>query len=81
MAKKNKQATNQRSEPAVEFHGVIEEALPSAMFRVICENNHAVLATLSGRLRVNNIRIVPGDSVKVEVSPYDLTRGRIVWRE
>jgi translation initiation factor IF-1 len=64
----------------VEFHGTIEEALPAAMFKVICENNHTVLATLSGRLRVNNIRIVPGDTVTVEVSPYDLSRGRIVWR-
>jgi translation initiation factor IF-1 len=81
MAKKNNKTTkNEKREDAVEFHGTIEEALPAAMFKVICENNHTVLATLSGRLRVNNIRIVPGDTVTVEVSPYDLSRGRIVWR-
>ena len=80
MKKKNKTTETTKVNEAVEFQGTIEEALPAAMFKVICENNHIVLATLSGRLRVNNIRIVPGDTVKVEVSPYDLSRGRIVWR-
>lgn len=76
---KNQEIINTK-EGAIDFNGVIEEALPSAMFKVACENDHVVLATLSGRLKVNNIRIVPGDSVIVEVSPYDLSRGRIVWR-
>jgi translation initiation factor IF-1 len=83
MKKKNKnnnQDIVSTKEGAIDFKGIIEEALPAAMFRVACENNHVVLATLSGRLKVNNIRIVPGDSVVVEVSPYDLSRGRIVWR-
>jgi translation initiation factor IF-1 len=71
---------NTKANDAIEFQGTIEEALPAAMFRVICENNHIVLATLSGKLRVNNIRLVPGDSVTVAVSPYDLSRGRILWR-
>jgi translation initiation factor IF-1 len=65
----------------VEFEGIIEEALPAAMFRVKCDGNRSILATLSGRLRVNNIRLVPGDTVTVEVSTYDLTRGRIMWRK
>jgi len=65
---------------SIEFQGMIEEALPAAMFKVVCENDHIVLATLSGKLRVNNIRLVPGDSVTVAVSPYDLSRGRILWR-
>lgn len=81
MAKKNKHTESQKNNEGVEFHGMIDEALPAAMFRVICENDHVVLATLSGRLRMHNIRIVPGDSVTVEVSPYDLSRGRITWRK
>ena len=80
MKKKNKTTETTKVNEAVEFQGTIEEALPAAMFRVICENNHTVLATLSGKLRVNNIRLVPGDSVTVAVSPYDLSRGRILWR-
>jgi translation initiation factor IF-1 len=80
MPKKNKKIESQKLNEGVEFQGIIDEALPAAMFKVVCENNHTVLATLSGRLRVNNIRIVPGDAVVVEVSPYDLTRGRIIWR-
>lgn len=83
--KKNKAKKNNinvhEKEDAIDMQGVIEEALPSAMFKVICENDLTVLATISGRLRVNNIRLVPGDSVMVEVSPYDLTRGRITWRK
>jgi translation initiation factor IF-1 len=79
--KTNKNSTeNTKNNDAIEFQGTIEEALPAAMFRVICENDHSVLATLSGKLRVNNIRLVPGDSVTVAVSPYDLSRGRILWR-
>jgi translation initiation factor IF-1 len=64
----------------LEFDGVVQEALPNAMFRVKCDNGLAVLATISGRMRKNWIRILPGDHVKVEVSPYDPSRGRIIYR-
>jgi len=60
--------------------GIIEEALSNAMFRVRLENNHQILATISGKMRMNYIRILPGDKVSVEMSPYDLTRGRIIYR-
>jgi translation initiation factor IF-1 len=60
--------------------GVIEEALSNAMFRVRLENNHLVIATISGKMRMNYIRILPGDRVSVELSPYDLSRGRITYR-
>jgi translation initiation factor IF-1 len=60
--------------------GTIDECLPGAMFRVKLNQNHTILATISGRLRQNNIRILLGDSVDVEMSPYDITRGRIVYR-
>lgn len=65
----------------IEFDAIVEESLPATMFRVICENGHKVLATLSGKLRINHIKIVPGDAVTIEVSPYDLSRGRIVYRK
>jgi translation initiation factor IF-1 len=81
MKKNNKKNNNENIKiDAIDMQGIIDEALPSAMFKVICENDHVVLATLSGKLKVNNIRLVPGDTVALEVSPYDLTRGRIVWR-
>ena len=60
--------------------GIIEEALSNAMFRVILENGHKIVATISGKMRMNYIRILPGDKVAVEMSPYDLTRGRIIYR-
>jgi translation initiation factor IF-1 len=60
--------------------GIIEEALSNAMFRVRLENDHQILATISGKMRMNYIRILPGDKVAVEMSPYDLTRGRIIYR-
>jgi len=60
--------------------GIIEEALSNAMFRVRLENDHEILATISGKMRMNYIRILPGDKVAVEMSPYDLTRGRIIYR-
>lgn len=60
--------------------GVIEEALSNAMFRVRLENDHEIIATISGKMRMNYIRILPGDKVAVEMSPYDLTRGRITYR-
>ena len=64
----------------IELSGIVEEALPSTLFKVKCDSGQFVLATLAGKLRQNNIRILPGDRVKVEVSPYDTSRGRIVWR-
>lgn len=60
--------------------GIIEEALSNAMFRVQLENGHQIIATISGKMRMNYIRILPGDKVAVEMSPYDLTRGRIIYR-
>ncbi len=65
---------------AIEVEGVVIEPLPNAMFRVELENGHKVLAHISGKMRMNYIRILPGDKVKVELSPYDLTRGRITFR-
>ena len=67
-------------EDVIEVEGKVVEALPNAMFRVELENGHKVLAHISGKLRVNYIRILPGDRVTVELSPYDLTKGRITWR-
>ena len=64
----------------IEVEGTVVEALPNAMFQVELENGHRILAHISGKLRMNYIRILPGDKVTVELSPYDLTRGRITWR-
>ncbi|MBN2327914.1 MAG: translation initiation factor IF-1 [Candidatus Omnitrophica bacterium] len=71
MAKKN----------VIEVQGKIIETLPNAMFRVELENGHKVLAHISGKMRMHYIRILPGDNVTVELSPYDLTRGRITYRQ
>lgn len=68
------------SKDVIEFEGTIIESLPNAMFRVELENGHMVLAHISGKIRKNFIRILPGDKVKVELTPYDLTRGRITYR-
>ncbi|MGP1437752.1 MAG: translation initiation factor IF-1 [Treponema sp.] len=68
-------------EEAIEVEGVVKEALPNTMFRVELKNKHVILAHLSGKMRKHSIKIVPGDKVKVDLSPYDLTRGRIVFRE
>ncbi len=65
---------------AFEFEGTVLEKLPNAMFKVELENGHVVLAHISGKLRMNFIRILPGDKVTLELSPYDLTKGRIIWR-
>jgi translation initiation factor IF-1 len=70
MAKKN----------LIKQDGIIEESLSNAMFRVRLENDHMIVATISGKMRMNYIRILPGDKVSVEMSPYDLTRGRITYR-
>ena len=64
----------------IEVEGIVVESLPNAMFQVELENGHRILAHISGKLRMNFIRILPGDKVTLELSPYDLTRGRITWR-
>lgn len=68
-------------EEKIEVEGTILEALPNAMFRVEMEGGHKVLAHISGKMRMHYIKILPGDKVRVELSPYDLTRGRITYRE
>jgi translation initiation factor IF-1 len=68
-------------EEAIEVEGTILEALPNARFKVELENGHRVLAHVSGKMRMYFIRILPGDKVKLELSPYDLTKGRIIYRE
>ena len=65
----------------IEVEGVVVEKLPNAFFKVELENGHQILATISGKLRMNFIRILPGDKVTIEMSPYDLTKGRIIWRD
>jgi translation initiation factor IF-1 len=69
-----------KREDAIELEGTVVEPLPNAMFRVELENGHKVLAHISGKMRMHYIRILPGDKVVVELSPYDLTRGRITYR-
>ena len=68
-------------EDVLEVEGTVLEALPNAMFQVELENGHRVLAHISGKLRQNFIRILPGDRVTLELSPYDLSKGRIIWRD
>jgi len=65
----------------IEVEGTVLEKLPSATFNVELENGHKIVAHLSGKLRMNFIRIIPGDKVLIEMSPYDLTKGRIIWRD
>ena len=67
-------------EDVIEVEGTVVESLPNTNFKVELENGHQILAHISGKLRMNYIKILPGDKVKVELSPYDLTRGRIIWR-
>ena len=66
---------------AIEVNGTVQEALPNAMFRVTLENDHKIIAHISGKMRKHYIRILTGDKVKVEMTPYDLTKGRITFRE
>ena len=68
-------------EEAIEVEGIVKEALPNKMFRVELQIGHMIMAHLSGKMRKHYIRIVPGDSVKVELSPYDLDKGRIIFRQ
>ena len=74
-------AKENMAKDGIEVNGEVVESLPNAFFRVKLENDHTVLAHISGKMRKYYIRILPGDKVKVELSPYDLTRGRITWRE
>ena len=67
-------------EDLIRMAGTVEEVLPNAMFRIVLDNEHKITATISGRLRKNNIRILLGDAVEVEMSPYDMERGRVVYR-
>ena len=67
-------------EDVIEVEGTVKEPLPNAMFKVELDNGHEVLAHISGKMRMHFIRILPGDKVKLEISPYDLSRGRIVYR-
>ncbi|MFC1512478.1 translation initiation factor IF-1 [bacterium] len=67
-------------EEKIEVHGKVLEALPNAMFKVELENGHQILAHISGKMRMHFIKILPGDTVKIELSPYDLSRGRIIYR-
>ena len=64
----------------IEIEGIVTDALPNAMFKVELPNGHSILAHISGKLRMNYIKILPGDKVTVQMSPYDLTQGRITWR-
>jgi len=72
---------NMSKADVIEVEGVVLEKLPNAMFKVELENKHVVLAHISGKLRMNFIKILPGDKVTIELSPYDLTKGRIIWRD
>ncbi len=67
-------------EEMIEFQGTVKDVLPNAMFRVVLENEHEILAHTSGRMRKNRIRVLVGDRVTVEMTPYDLTKGRIIFR-
>ena len=73
-------SSHQKGQDTYEVEGVVLETLPNATFKVELENKHQILAHISGRLRQNYIRILPGDKVLVEISPYDLSRGRVVYR-
>lgn len=68
-------------EEAIRIEGTVKEALPNAMFRVVLEDGHEILAHVSGKMRMHFIRILPGDKVTLEISPYDLSKGRIVYRD
>lgn len=77
---KNPSPIMSNSKGFLEVEGVVEELLPAASFRIMLDNGHEILAHLSGKMRMFKIRLLPGDRVKVEMTPYDLTKGRIVYR-
>ena len=80
FTKKIQEGIRLAKEDVIEVEGTVVETLPNTNFKVELENGHQILAHISGKLRMNYIKILPGDKVKVELSPYDLTRGRITWR-
>lgn len=80
MNKDKSQDNNKKSKEVIELQGTIKETLPNAMFRVELENGHEILAHISGRMRMHYIKILPGDKVTIEMTPYDLTKGRITYR-
>ncbi len=80
ITKINNKEGSMSKEDVIETEGKVVEVLPKTQFRVILNNGHEILAYLGGKLRINNIRILEGDKVKIEMSPYDLTKGRIIYR-
>jgi len=80
MAKNNKDNTSLDAKEFIEITGEVLELMPAATFKVSLENGHEILAHLSGKMRMNRIRLLPGDKVKIQMSPYDLTKGRITYR-
>lgn len=80
MVDSDQESVTVMARDAIRVEGIVREALPNAMFRVELENGHKVLAHVSGKMRMHFIRILPGDKVTLELSPYDLTKGRIVYR-
>ncbi len=80
MGNNNETSSNLNAKDFIEMQGEVLELMPAASFRVALENGHEVLAHLSGKMRMNRIRLLPGDKVKLQISPYDLTKGRITYR-
>ena len=80
MGNNNENAESLNAKDFIEMQGEVLELMPAASFRVALENGHEILAHLSGKMRMNRIRLLPGDKVKLQISPYDLTKGRITYR-
>jgi translation initiation factor IF-1 len=80
MVKNKSNSNNLNAKDFIEMQGEVLELMPAASFRVVLENGHEILAHLSGKMRMNRIRLLPGDKVKLQISPYDLTKGRITYR-
>jgi translation initiation factor IF-1 len=78
--KSQNEAETMNAKDFIELQGEVEELMPAATFKVLLENGHEILAHLSGKMRMHRIRLLPGDKVRVQISPYDLTKGRIVYR-
>jgi len=78
--KTSSESVTMNAKDFIEIQGEVEELMPAATFKVVLENGHEILAHLSGKMRMNKIRLLPGDRVKVQISPYDLSKGRIVYR-
>lgn len=80
MGKNNENSDNLNAKDFIEMQGEVLELMPAASFRVELENGHEIMAHLSGKMRMNRIRLLPGDKVKLQISPYDLSKGRITYR-